>query len=103
MSYKTEFPRFVLDVELPPGFADVSYHNDGCPRFVNIEERVILFVDFADPSDRETPSDKRFVVMETDDEGQVLPVLFLLTDDFADVLELFNEWNIPGAAGIEGE
>lgn len=32
MTYKTAFPDFILDVEIPSGFRDDSYRNDAMPQ-----------------------------------------------------------------------
>ncbi len=65
MSYKTEFPDFVLDVTIPAGFEDNSYHNDVCPRFekqLPDGNYLVIWVDFANPSEREYLNCHRFAV-----------------------------------------
>ena len=82
MTYQTEFPDFVLDVDLPPGAVDTSWRNDSCPRFEYQTAGVFLFVDYANPEDREFPDAPRFsvhdarsdhveVLLDTDDIGAV--------------------------------
>lgn len=101
MSYSTEFPTFrslppLVAAMLAKGeLADLSWHNDACPSFVracdaatvNTEgsaERVpVLYVDYADPAERENPEQARFVVtgpsfaveqacLETDSEADAI-------------------------------
>ena len=65
MSYRTEFPDFVLDVEIPEGFTDESWRNDVCPRFdkqLPNGSWLVLWVDYLDPNDREYTKEKRFAV-----------------------------------------
>lgn len=71
MSFRTEFPDYPADQmpTIPEGFADCSWHNDGCPYFWNEEKRLGLFVDYPDPSDRETPETSRFMLLRTDSDG----------------------------------
>jgi hypothetical protein len=85
MSYKTEFPDFVLDVEIPEGFADCSYHNDVCPRFekdLPDGRYLIIWVDFADPKEREYSNCHRFAVD-----------LHEVNADYLDTLFRSDDWN----------
>lgn len=47
-----EFPGFVLDVTLPEGFDDVSWHNDCAPCFASAAAGVCVFIDYADEAQR---------------------------------------------------
>jgi hypothetical protein len=87
------FPDFTLDIELPEGFRDVSFANDTCPSFQHDELDLLLFIDYADPSDREHPETERFSLLRTENgELPVEPQAHLIdTDDLALVLQKIEE------------
>lgn len=92
MSYKTEFPDFVLDVEIPEGFTDQSWHNDVCPRF----ERALpdgrylsIWVDFADPKEREYSNCHRFAVDLHEPDSTYLRTL-IRSDNWQDIVDFVN-------------
>jgi len=90
--YKEEFPDFKLDVAVPDGFEDVSWHNDTCPCFLNRELDVFLFVDYAHPDTREFPDADRFTLLEADGGMHVQdPKVYLTTSDWAAVLAAIGE------------
>lgn len=93
-AYKAAFPDFVLDIELPEGFLDISYSNDACPSFLNEELDVALFIDYANPNDREHPTSKRFSLIRMKD-GEHLTggenVGILDTDDLQEVIEKLDQ------------
>jgi hypothetical protein len=63
--YKTEFPDFVLDVAIPAGFVDNSWHNNVMPcwyRELPDERMMVLWIDYADPALRDHPYNVRFVL-----------------------------------------
>lgn len=94
MTYKTEFPDFELDVEIPKGFNDVSWHNDVCPSFINRSLNLCLWIDYADKSKSEFPnSPHRFQLTEIDEEGCHVDFdgTKLLTADFDEVLEYLKD------------
>jgi hypothetical protein len=65
MSYQTEFPDFVLDVTIPDGFEDNSWHNDACPRFqkqLPDGNYLVIWVNYANPQDRDYPNLHRFSI-----------------------------------------
>lgn len=71
--YRKEFPDFgELDIELPEGFVDRSWHNDAMPCFLNKELGLELWVDYADPElselgrEKETGRYPRFIVADLD-------------------------------------
>lgn len=75
MTYHTEFPDFTLDVEIPAGFIDQSWHNDAMPKFERTlpdGRTMTLWVDYLDPALSEFgnfPTHKRFtLVIGTDDQ-----------------------------------
>lgn len=90
--YLQEHPDFgLLDVTLPDGFEDWSYHNDVCPRFVNPSRRLDVFIDYKDPEKREYERRGRFTVYTVDPEDPTTPGLYLLnTDDWNAVYELLT-------------
>lgn len=69
MTYKTEFPDFEPPA-IPADWIDQSWHNDVCPSWSVGAYRV--WVDYADPSQREATDCARFRV--TDDD--VFEILF---------------------------
>lgn len=91
MTYKEEFPDFVLDVALPANFEDRSWRNDLSPCFINDARGLCLWVDYADPADREFGEGFRFSLTPVDSEGQHTDDEHLLdTDDYAEVLAFLN-------------
>jgi hypothetical protein len=89
--YLREFPAFgVLDVAIPEGFEDTSWHNNACPTWAIQKGNgnyLVLAIDYADPEHRDTPSLKRFRLHLYDTDmnfqGDVLQ-----TDDYAEVQNL---------------
>lgn len=68
-NYRTAFPDYgELDVTLPEGFVDASWHNDVCPCFEIQTDAdaqtghagLTLFIDYADPAKRELGEVLRF-------------------------------------------
>lgn len=87
--YRTEFPDFgELDVKLPEDFVDSSWHNDMCPRFEiqrdSDEETghasLTLFIDYADPAQRELGEVARFSA--TTGDPHMSSTKFFTTDDW---------------------
>lgn len=64
-SYQSEFPDFgQLDVELPSGFSDVSWHHDAMPSFqkkLPNNDTVLLLIDYQDVAKRENSGFDRFI------------------------------------------
>lgn len=85
--YTVAFPDFVLDVEIPAGFVDVSWRNDGCPRWHADALNLCLFIDYADPAQREfaDEGDPRFSLSTIDTAEDLLQ-----TDDWAAVVAFVN-------------
>lgn len=83
MSYKTEFPDFVLDVDIPEGFEDTSYRNNSCPSWTKGD--LTIFVDYADASLREFPEFNRFNVQRFNEAADSYEDV-INTDDWQDVL-----------------
>lgn len=89
MSYKNEFPNFVLDVTIPEGFSDCSYRNDSCPRFekdLPDGRCLIIWVDFADPKNREYLDCHRFSVDLHDHDFSYLKT-FIQSDDWQEIVD----------------
>lgn len=72
MSYRDEFPDFGdVDVTIPDGFQDLSWHNDTCPSFgmelpgyPESDPRWIrVFIDYADKTKSEHPDNPRFLAV----------------------------------------
>ena len=85
-TYATEFPDFVLDVVIPEGFHDQSWHNDVCPSFSG--RGVRLWIDYKDPEQREMMG-KRFMMQRENEDGEPQNEpddLLLETDDWNEVL-----------------
>lgn len=86
MSYHHEFPDFgTMDVTIPAGFADSSWHNDVCPSYekpVRPGVWLKVWVDYADADLREIGG-PRFALQLCDDDGARD---IITTDDWADIL-----------------
>jgi hypothetical protein len=101
MAYSDQFPGFQLDVEIPEGFKDTSWRNDGCPSWAN-EAGVVLWIAEKDPELREFPESGRFTVQwptdddqwPTDDEmtcrdcGDVRSIVMHSSDDWQVILAI---------------
>jgi hypothetical protein len=90
--YQQAFPDFgSLDVVLPEGFTDESWFKNTCPSFelagpddyASGWPLLTVFVDYAEISERDEPSAKRFHVYI----GEVMDHADLSSDDWAEVLE----------------
>lgn len=82
-NYREEFPDFELDVTIPEGFEDSSWHNDVCPSWYSEELDAELWVDYKNPEDREMAGCPRFLVVL---DPQCERHIRLHTDDYAQVL-----------------
>ena len=72
------------------GFSDVSWHNDAMPSFVNADESIRVWCDYADPDEREFQDYPRFAVWSTDpDHSEPLDVL-LETEDYSELIEFLK-------------
>ena len=87
MSYRTEFPNFdpaTLPAECA-AWEDVSWRQDTCPSFLTGDGHIV-FVDYADPADREIPECERFSVQACDADGCAFDSEPFASDDWAAVL-----------------
>lgn len=85
MSYLKEFPDFELDVQVPPGFIDNSWHNDVCPHWSNPQLNLDLWIDYPKASDREMRPCLRFALYETDSDGERIGTV-IVTDEYDKIL-----------------
>lgn len=96
--YRREFAEFgLLDIVIPEGFEDVSWHNDSCPSFACDALGVYLFVDYADRSMSDFPKNKRFSLVRGEVEDGVMvhadageDATLAHTDDFQEVLAVIS-------------
>lgn len=86
MTYQTEFKDFdpATMPAIPAGFDDVSWHNDTCPSFMNEASGLIIFVDYANPAEREFPETPRFTLGTWDDGNTGNDIVS--TDDWQEVI-----------------
>lgn len=89
---QAEFPRY--DVSTPPalpqGFVDTSWQNDACPSFTNELRRVQVFVDYADPKERECgPEAPRFSLLTLDEHGDQNYICN--TNEWSEMLALIDQ------------
>jgi hypothetical protein len=94
MSYRTEFPDFVLDVTSPDGFEDQSWHNDACPRFgrqLPDGNYLVIWVDFANPSERDYSNCHRFAVDLHEADFTYLETL-IRSDDWQDIVDFITHF-----------
>lgn len=87
-TFRTEHPQYPVDA-LPPevltaAFADESWHNEACPRFVHVASGLSVFVDWPELEDRECGGN-RFSVGEWTEDGYPFE-----SDNWADVLQYLN-------------
>lgn len=84
--YQREFPSFVLDVPIPDGFVDISWHNDTMPSFQKkfADGSLTLWIDFSHLCDREIASGKRFVLSRSDAHDEHIEEI-AITDNFAEI------------------
>jgi hypothetical protein len=89
--YLREFPAFgVLDVAIPEGFEDTSWHNNACPTWSMQKGNgnyLQLAIDYADPEQRDTPSLKRYR-LHLYDTGMNFQGDLMQTDDYTEVQDL---------------
>lgn len=80
MNYKTEFPNYQDEIPALEGFIDTSYGNDACPSFelpLSDGLAVRVWVEYADPSQRESQLGRFIVELNQDDEFSTI----LTTED----------------------
>ena len=100
-NYRTEFSDFPeADMPaIPEGFADNSWHNDSCPNFASEALGLHIWIDFADPEQREISDGCRFTLEPSDNLDTITdPVC---TDDWAAILEAVEEERAEVAGCLE--
>lgn len=99
MTYRTHFPDFPPETmpAIPPHWVDVSWGPENCPSF-EVIPGFIVWVDYADPSQREYPDTKRFTVADVSDINNHRTLIE--TDDWEAVVEAVDEFI---AEGIDSE
>lgn len=97
--WQREFPDFGAMPELPAFLIDESWHNDTCPSFrvagSPFNPAVRLFVDYAEPADREEPESSRFSMYATDMRGNESRPIYS-GDDVAEVVRLATIEHLAG-------
>jgi hypothetical protein len=93
--YKIEFPDFKLDVTIPAGFVDNSWHNNVMPcwiREMNDERVVVLWIDYSDPALRNHPQNARFVLHVMDNTLTDVHESFITADYNEILLQLIDHF-----------
>lgn len=91
MTWKTEFPDFTDMPKIPEGYTDTSWHNDVCPTFTSDKDQLMIWVDYADRTQRESAlADHRFRI-ERQIDGIETSGPFLETDNWSDVLSFIEQ------------
>jgi hypothetical protein len=58
------FPDFPeIDVTIPPGFVDDSWSQDVCPKFVNTDLKLCIWIDYPNKADREFSQSARYCLV----------------------------------------
>lgn len=99
----TAFPDFpAADFpDLPAGFTDSSFVNDACPSIKNETLGLLIFIDWADPTEREYEGG-RFIVYAMDADGIIADSKTLIsTDDWSAVITLIAERTDAVVANVE--
>jgi hypothetical protein len=102
-TYKTEFPEFgELDVAIPEGFEDVSWHNDAMPSFALPKgdgTYLRLWVDYKDRemSDINHEPYFRFALSHSDAEMMFISDV-AFDNDFSNILTAIDEWKAANMA-----
>lgn len=89
---KTEFPRYPkLDVTLPAGFVDESWHNETCPGFFNAALSLRLWIDYPNMEDREIQGFGRFSLVHEIEYGSDMREI-VSTDNWQEILEAIAQF-----------
>ena len=86
MSYRTEFPDFVLPVTIPEGFEDSSWHHDECPTWRHEGRGLLLSIDDARAEGRDSSELPRFSLGRLDEDGQATDEIVISTVHWDEVL-----------------
>jgi hypothetical protein len=107
--WQREFPDFAAEF-MPPavaGWEDTSWHNDVCPSFIasrarpeNERDSLSVWIDYADPAQREFPQGGRFTAHRMDEVGNLVECLGS-TNHWTRILRIVRAWSlIPFAASM---
>ncbi len=84
-SCRREFPDWPsVDVRIPEGFVDSSWHNDSSPSWYEEKLNLKLWIEVADPELRDTQG-PRFALQQYDDNFEYISDI-LMTDDYDQIL-----------------
>lgn len=92
-NYRRHFPDFAPATlpAIPDGWKDVSWRNDSCPSFE--AGHVHVFVNYADPAERELSEGGRFFALACTDSQGYHDGGLLDTDDWSAMLTFVAEFN----------
>lgn len=94
LTYKDHFPhRTPINVEIPAGFVDDSWRDDVCPKFINLDMGLLLWVEEPDPAKRETPDWPRYRlerVKRSPDVYDFLDEVVVESENYDDVLKAID-------------
>lgn len=97
--YRTEFPSFGVMPEVADliarGYTDESWHNDSAPTFIAPDLKTRVWIEHADPAQREYPDGPRFGVEAGHYSHEAYAPTFDLDivhagDDWAEVLRIVD-------------
>ena len=101
MSYKKEFPSFKLDIKIPEGFDDASWHNDACPSWfkpaiIDGDEGLTLWVDYQKQSesdfyDVDAKDWKRFKLSNTN-HNEGTNVMLIESNNYQEILDFIEQY-----------
>jgi hypothetical protein len=99
--YLTAFPDFPpADMPaIPQGFEDSSWHNDSCPSFTSEELGLRIWIDFADPEQRDITEGSRFALEPSESLDNITDPI--CTDDWQAILDAVEEERAEVAACLE--
>jgi len=86
MTYKTEFPDYELDVLIPVGFEDDSWHNDVMPKWINPQLNLALWINYPEAEKREGHEKNRFYLYEIDNNGDYVRTILVGKDNEYDLI-----------------
>ncbi|MCA1404675.1 hypothetical protein I6F26_10260 [Ensifer sp. IC3342] len=89
---QNEFPDFdpATLPAIPAGFVDSSWHNDVCPSFLDEQRRLQVFIDYADPGEREFPESRRFRLHRLNEHLEYVDTI-AGSDDWSEMLDTIEE------------
>lgn len=87
-SYTLAFPDFnpATMPAIPAGWVDVSWKHDACPCFWHRVHKLRLWIDYAEPADREVPDQPRFTLVPCNDAMDEVDHPLFQTDEWGVIL-----------------